>query len=470
MIDAKRFERFKHESVATPVDVAEAIDYPKYQNRIIEVPKHTKFWWEKIEKSESIFIESARGHFKSRSIAVIYPLYKLIKNPNLRIVLASETVTQMEKWVKEIKNNIEDPHKPYNYLKPERPETWTKRELTIKRSLQSGDSSITATGVGKAVLSSRADILILDDVISKKNSRTRIQREKVKDWYRETILPILTPDGKVIVIGTPKHEDDLYADFRDDPDMDYFFFPAEKPKEEELEDYHKNFYDNEDEVLWPRVWDKERLESRRNKITASAYASEYLLNLSKQEGGVVEPEWIDYYGKLDDDRRYTWAMGVDPSTGDNEEGDYTGLVVVARDDKSGTIYVEDADQGIWKSSTRLEKIQSYCDDYPITKVGIEDVSTTKDFINFLERETMLPINRLSTMGKDKKTRLETITPRIENSKVKFRRALDKSEIPLIDQLIEFPEGSYDDLVDAFVYACWNFKESYNERAFELFER
>lgn len=473
MIKRSRFSKFKEERTATPTKIANNIDYPKYENRVIDVPDHVKFWWKEIEENDSIFIESARGHFKSRSIAVIYSLYLLVKEPNSRIVLASETISQTQKWVKEIQSNIEAPSSPYSYLKPEKPKVWNKTEMVVNRDMSSGDPSITASGVGKAILSSRADYLIIDDICSKKNSRTPVQRKKVIDWYRETAVPILMPGGTTIIIGTPKHEEDLYAELRDDPDIRYLRFPAEKPPEAELEPYHENFYDNDDRVLWPEVWNRERLNERRNKMGSVAYAREIQLDLSEAEGGIVDPEWITYYGTLPKDKdAYRWAMGVDPSTGEKELNDYTGIVVTARDTDNGDIFVVYADMGHWKPNERLRKIETIYESYPISKIGIEDVSTTKDFINMVESETMLPIERLSTMGRDKTSRLETLTPKIENQTIKFKRALDKSEVPLINQLIEFhpDSGRHDDLVDAFVYSCWVYKEKYSGRIFEFYER
>lgn len=463
MISESRFKSMMRERTTEPLDVAE------YVYRGESVPPHCKNWLKlaKDQDNQQLFIEASRRHFKSRTFSVIYPLWNIIKNPEINILLASETIGQSKKWLREIKGHIENRQSPYSYLKQENPEKWAEKEIIVDRVDPSADPTVSVTGVGKSILGSGADLIILDDPVSEKNSRTQLQRDKLEEWFYTVLSPILEPDGQMIVVGTPWNEKDLYQLFREDPGWQHYQFPAEMP--DDPEPYHSDYYNNPDDVLWFPKWSRENLKERKSKMGSVYYAMSYLLDLSEVKGGIIDPSWMEYYGSLPPGNDLIYMMGVDPSIGESDKSDYTAIIIIARSTETGNIYVIDADQGRWQSQERIKKIQEYYERYPIHKIAIEESSISKDFIAMLRRETMLPLDPISHMGKDKVSRLQTISPRIENGDILFSLGLRKSQVPFIDQLVEFPKGSFDDLVDAFVYACWMFFDSYSDGIFELFK-
>ena len=446
-----------------PVDVAEHIF------RGDSLPSHVKNWLEIADKHDKIFIEASRRHFKSRTFSVIHPLSQIIKNPDIKIILGSKTISQSKKWLREIRGHINSPRSPFLYLKPDDPEKWTESEIIVDRVDTSADPTITTTGVLKDILGAGGELIILDDPVSPKNSQTVLQREKLEEWFYQVLSPMLEPGGQFIIVGTPWHEEDLYEIFRNDPEWKYYKFPAEKPPEDELMDYHVDYYNNPDEVLWYPKWNMDELTKKRKTQGSVWYAMSYLLDLSRVKGGIIDHTWLNWYGTLPEGD-YHYVMAVDPSIGEKQTSDYTGIVVVARNRDTGRIYVIDSDMGRWESQKRIERIEYYFNLYPIQKIGVEDSAISKDFIGMLRRDTMLPIQPISHMGRDKTTRLQSISPRIESGDILFPLSLKHSKIPFYDQLIEFPKGSHDDLVDAFVYACWMFVGSYGGGIFELFGR
>lgn len=461
MISERGFEALRKQREITTLDVAD------YIYRGDSLPPHVMNWLSLPEKHDKIFIEASRRHFKSRTFSVIFPLSSIIKDPETTIIIGSKTISQSQKWLREIKGHITSPYSPFSYLKPPDPVKWSESEIIVDRVDPSADPTVAITGVEKEILGSGAQKIILDDPVSPRNSKTPLQRKKVEEWFFQVLDPMLEPGGQMIVTGTPWHDEDLYHIFREDPEWAYYRFPAERPPEDLYEPYHDNYYQNPDEVLWYPKWDREELMAKRRSQGSVWYAMSYLLDLTRVQGGIIDHSWITWYGSLPDGS-YQYVMAVDPAVGQKHTDDYTAIVVIARHRGTGRLYLIDWDQGRWESQERMMKMQTLFNRYPIQKIGVEDTAVSKDFIGMLRRETMLPITPLSHMGRDKVTRVQSISPRIESGDILFPNHMRHSKIPIYDQLIEFPEGSHDDLVDAFVYAVWLFVGSYGGNIFELF--
>jgi hypothetical protein len=68
-----------------------------------------------------------------------------------------------------------------------------------------------AGSVGSAILGFRANVAIIDDdrIRSRADAESETSRESTWNWFTNDLLTRLTPDGAIILIATPFHEDDL---------------------------------------------------------------------------------------------------------------------------------------------------------------------------------------------------------------------------------------------------------------------
>ncbi len=149
-----------------------------------------------------------RGCFKSSICSVAYPIWLLLRNPNLRIFLDSELYTNSKNLLREIKQRL---------VEPEITELfgsfvgypWNEGEITIaQRTVIKKEASITATGIGAEKTGQHPDVLIMDDMNSPTNSMTIEGRQKVILHYRYN-QAILEPDGIIAVVGTRYAADDM---------------------------------------------------------------------------------------------------------------------------------------------------------------------------------------------------------------------------------------------------------------------
>lgn len=179
-------------------------------------------------------ITMPRDHGKSKHLSVAYPLWRMAKNHNVRILSISRTAGVAQSFLSEIVTTIErnDRYATWSrFIDPDhvgvvprlkkmrkQTEDWSGQSITIERNDQGlKDPTIAATGLFGQILSRRADIIILDDVVDQQNSATENQRRKVKEWIETTVIPVLVPGGTLIYLGNTWHHDDVVSQFLKDP-------------------------------------------------------------------------------------------------------------------------------------------------------------------------------------------------------------------------------------------------------------
>jgi len=453
----------------TPVLLAEKLGY--------STPWHIREWWEAADRYKYLLLLATRRHAKSRSLAILKSLKRLQIDPNRQILLVGETHSTVARWVREMAQLIEHPSGILSYLKPEKNIKWGTDEFIVARNSMSGEPSVRAVGVGGSMLGSGADDIIGDDIVSLVNSATIAKREKLTEWFDNVLTPILKKDGHMTIIGTPWYEDDHYAHLRalapvwktmeypaigDYPGLilsgDYLPEVMEKmikimETRERVIAFLSSYPGG---ALWPEEYPMERLMEMKRLMGSIAFARQFMLDLSLIEGGMVKKEWFKWHTKLPD-APLIWRIGVDPSLGKTETSHYTGIVVDAKDKTTGKHYIEYQDAGRWQAHGRTQAISKMYNLCPESHIVIEDSSVTYDYIGMLRRDTDLPIKPISPRGRDKVSRLNTITPAMERGDISFNVRLKASL--LVRQLIEFPKGTFDDLVDAWVYAIMSANQS-----------
>lgn len=159
------------------------------------------------DTKRKIIIEP-RGSFKSTIGSICYPLWCVMKNPDLRILIDSELYSNSVTYLRAIKAHVQSGPFMSVYgaisgeLWREDSVTFTTRRKTLK------EASITCGGVGTTKVGQHYDLIIGDDYNSPSNSDTKEKAQKVIDHYRYN-LNILEPGGECVIIGTRYSENDL---------------------------------------------------------------------------------------------------------------------------------------------------------------------------------------------------------------------------------------------------------------------
>lgn len=278
-----------------------------------------------------------RDHGKSKHLSVAYPLQKIAINHNEQILLISKTSTIAESFLSEVVSNIERNNKYKDWAEAIDPkhkgvvprmkagrkqiEDWSGNQITIDRSdISLKDPTICATGLFGQILSKRATIIILDDVVDQQNSATELQRQKVIDWIETTVIPVLVPGGTLIYLGNTWHQDDVVSKFMKDPRFivqkkqgaiiqeatrqdlwqkwgSFMLNITVKAKERFIQ--AENFYnenkeamDKGAEVLWKERYPYSRLYLER-LINPYVFARMYQCDPSNRPNQTIKDEWIE---------------------------------------------------------------------------------------------------------------------------------------------------------------------------------
>jgi hypothetical protein len=245
-----------------------------------------------------ILINTPPHHGKSTTLTVNYVVYKIVTNPNFRVVIVSKTREQARAFLLQIKGILEDPAytkmqvafgPPKGYK--EDSITWSADRIHFGRATgrDSGekDSTVQALGVGSGIYGYRSDLILLDDVVSDANAH---EWPKHLNWLAKMVITRVKT-GILAVVGTRVEAIDLYKVIRDPKQWSgdatpftYFAMPAVLEFYEDKKDWvclwpETEMPDGEDDVMKDNgmyaMWDGPALFSRRSEVPASAWAMVY---------------------------------------------------------------------------------------------------------------------------------------------------------------------------------------------------
>lgn len=401
-----------------------------------------------------------RGHGKSTVGDVDYCITKILREPNIRILIASKTDTQAKAFLKEVRSHFEQNTDLIRIFGDWRlgSKVWNDAEFTVnRRTLIKKEATLTALGASGAVVSKHFDVIMGDDLVGFENARTETQRQNLKDWYYSALKPTLEPDGKIHILGTRYNPLDLYEDLIKSGEYDVSINRAiEKLK------------DGTEEALWEDKFSLEKLQSIKAESGTIIFNMQYQNDTELAKGKIFKGKDFRYYEeyvldhdfqtakvKVKDDegiehrRKVRVYAGCDLAISEKTESDFFVLMVIGLDDEHNVYVLEYVKEHL-SFNNQLNTIMQYgqAKYSMIERIGIETVQYQQAMAQELRRLSLLPIVNINT-SKDKVTRAMRRSANFENHKIFFRVGMDDLE----ECLLLFPEVEHDDLFDGLDFAC-----------------
>jgi len=404
-------------------------------------------WIQAFKDHQNTMIIAPRSHGKT-AIIVAYMVWRLGKDPNLRIKIAAETDKTARKRLSEVKDHIERNkrvHEVFPHLKPGR--KWDQGMIEVRRSIIDKEPSIEAVGVLTGCTGSRADLLIADDVVGRRNSLTiPANREKVTQAWEDDWLNMVDDTSQIIYICTLWHRDD------------------NSHKMMKTGAYHTLFYAIPDDFgsMWPGRWSERALRLKRKKLSSAAWARGYKNQPQDEKTKPIQEAWIEFANLRElglDPKALTWVVSYDLATKLKESNDYYASVVFAVDKFNRKVYVVDAWHARLRPAQQEKMVYKEYIRYEPWRIFMEIVGQANLDMRCEERWPELgriiePVN--PTGQGSKYERLMNVTPMVENGQVIFSHKLDPewegfdhSRGSLYNELVDFPLADHDDMTDAF---------------------
>ena len=312
----------------------------------------------------------------------------------------------------------------------------------------------------------RPDLIIGDDLENDEIVMNPERREKFRRWMNGAVLPILSKDGVIRIVGTILHIDS-YLENR----MPRLH--SKKTVVEPLKVWSKNKIGawrsvkyrahNEDfsSILWPEMYNEVWLKEKRADLVlqgqADIYNQEYLnypIDESRahfKQADLLPMGEDSIKALLDDKLPLNYYIGVDGAFSKEKKRDFT-VFVVAGVDSSNKMYVIEVVRGRFDTLETIECFFELQQKYNPHWFAIEKGSFEKAIGPFLQEEMFkrdLFINlELFTPSVDKEERARSIIGRVRVHGVRFFK--DADWYPAFEtELCQFPRGQHDDQVDAF---------------------
>jgi hypothetical protein len=243
---------------------------------------------------DAIVINTPPGHAKSTTITMDYVTFKIVTNPEFRVVIISKTETMAKKFLVGIKRRLTNPNfaqLQIDYAPPqgfeESAEAWTSKMIYFGHSdSDQKDPNVEVLGIGQQIYGARADLIILDDVEDLNNAH---QYEAHMDYIMQDVM---TRDARLLVVGTRVAPVDLYSELLnpehydgDESDWTYLsqpavLLPADDPKDwvtlwpKSDRPHSRDPGVPDEEGLWSK-WDGPRLAKLRRRLKPSTWALVY---------------------------------------------------------------------------------------------------------------------------------------------------------------------------------------------------
>jgi hypothetical protein len=239
--------------------------------------------WQRLWLEDRFSVVLKATGFGGTDQAIAHAIWRLGKNPNLRVSFISKTVTKAQDRLAKVKRNIEENaivREVFPDLLPG--EKWNSEVLRVKgASLDTTTDSVNAFGEGADLLGTRIDLGFLDDVNDDENTRTPERRDGITKWADKSVITRLTTRGQLHVIANAFHPQDLAHSWRARPGFAGGEYPAERPGP-----------GGSRVLLWPSFRSAAWLDDIKSKMTPTAYAQMYLCQARDEGTRVFKSDWF----------------------------------------------------------------------------------------------------------------------------------------------------------------------------------
>ncbi len=421
-----------------------------------------------------VAIAAPRSHAKSTCLTFSFVLAAILFRQHDFVIICSGSTSTSVLFLNDIKNEIienteiqdlfgipRDENGRVSFIKETEDDIIIEFEDGHKCRLMAKGAEQKLRGLKWG--SKRPDLIVGDDLEDDEQVLNKDRREKFRKWFMGALIPALSMDGKVVIVGTILHLDSLLERLMPTEHGKYTVHDGLKMySSKKIGMWHSVKYkahnENFSKILWKERytegWFADKYEEYNRQGMPEVYAQEFL-NKPLDESNLYFKR-TDFVGRTDEDKKkdLNYYVSVDLAISESDRADYS-VYVVGGMDQNGILHIVNVIRErmdgfeIAKTLLTLQRI------YEPVCFGIEDMQVSKSigpFLNrlMIEENCFLNIVPLKPHKTDKITRARSIQARMRAGAVKFDKAADWYQT-LESEMMRFPRDKHDDQVDGMAY-------------------
>ena len=424
-------------------------------------------------KVRNLIINMPPRHCKSILVAVIWPVWTWVNNPEFRWLFASYSGNLSMRDSLKCRRMIQS--------------TWFQERWGDKFSLIGDQNTKTfyendkygyrfATSVGGTTTGMGGSAIVVDDPHSAMEAQSDVIREGVIEWWDQAMSTRLNnpKTGSKVIVMQRLHARDLTGHLLAQGGYEHLCLPAEwdgVKRKTSLGEYDPRT--KQGELLWPELYDAKSLAPIKAALGVYGTAGQLQQRPSPAGGGILKIKEVKLWPANEQITPIQYLIqSYDTAFTEKTSGDPSACTVwgvTTYRNKNIVIMMDAWDEHLAYPDLRARMIDDWNDSYggkeddpqnPPKKSDlmlIEAKASGQSLIQDL-RQANLPVRGYNPGKADKITRAHSIAPLLENGCVYVIESNKNKGKPVswaqkvLTQMEQFPAGEHDDLVDTVTQA------------------
>lgn len=393
-----------------------------------------------------LVIEAPPRHGKSELISKRLPAWFIARWPAKKILLSSYSADFARLWGRRARNILEAKAIELGIRVSD------SQSAASDWEIEGHGGGMATTGIGGPLTGRGADLLIVDDPIKNaEEAESVVTRESHWDWWQTTASTRIEPGGCAIVMATRWNRDDLIGRIlnKHPHQVERITLPA-------IAGFDDALGRSPGEALWPNRWPLEALDAKRGAMSRVWWEALYQQNpIAAGETEFAESWFADSWFEKWPDNLLLKVMALDPSKGrDSKRSDFQAVIKlgIGADD---CLYVQADLKRRPIPQMVADVVQIYRDFQPhgfcLESNAWQDLLAPDFAEEFTRQDVLAPEVFQISNQVNKLVRIRRLAGYMPKGRMRFKSDCPDTKI-LIDQLIDFPNGTFDDGPDALEMA------------------